>query len=117
MNLCRSHEYRAAHNGDKIQSKHRVRETMNNRPIGIVTVEVNGTRYRGAYKFQHEEFVVTAYGLVSASIDATVLSGENDRIVLNLAKLMLTDMVNDADTTDNEDLTLSMQGSTSTMCY
>jgi hypothetical protein len=94
-----------------------VNEKMSESTVGIVTVTVDGIRYRGAYKLEEQEFIVTAYGLAGARMDASLLSDGGDRVVLNLAKLMLTDMVNQAGESSADDLTLTMQGATSTICY
>ena len=81
-------------------------------PDGIVTVHLNDERYRGAYHFQGEELVVTAYGLQESSADLAVLEGERGKAALNLAKLILIDMVRDAKDTPILDTGLSLQGST-----
>ena len=86
-------------------------------PDGIVTVHVNDERYRGAYYFRGDELVVTAYGLQESSVDMAVLDGERGKAALNLAKLVLIDMVQDV--TDEHILHpgLSLQGSTTAICY
>ena len=81
-------------------------------PDGIVTVHLNDERYRGAYYFQGEELVVTAYGLQESSANMAVLEGERGKAALNLAKLVLIDMVRDAMDTPILDTGLSLQGST-----
>jgi hypothetical protein len=81
-------------------------------PDGIVTVHLNGERYRGAYYFQGDKLVVTAYGLQESSADLAVLEGERGKAALNLAKLVLIDMVRDAMDTPILDTGLSLQGST-----
>ena len=81
-------------------------------PDGIVIVHLNGERYRGAYYFQGEELVVTAYGLRESSANLAVLGGERGKAALNLAKLVLIDMVRDAMDTPILDTGLSLQGST-----
>ena len=65
-------------------------------PDGIVTVHLDDKRYRGAYYFRGEELVVTAYGYRETSVDLAVLNGERGKAALNLAKLVLIDMVRDA---------------------
>ena len=81
-------------------------------PDGIVTVHLDGERYRGAYNFEGDELVVTAYGLESSSASLAVLQGERGKAALNLAKLVLIDMVRDAQDFCCEDPGLSLQGST-----
>ncbi len=86
-------------------------------PDGIVTVHLNDERYRGAYYFRGDELVVTAYGLQESSADMAVLDGERGNAALNLAKLVLTDMVRDVMDVRNLDPGLSLQGSTTAICY
>jgi len=81
-------------------------------PDGIVTVHLNGERYRGAYYFRGEELVVTAYGLRESSANLAVLDGERGKAALNLAKLVLIDMVRAAMDTPIPDSGVSLQGST-----
>ena len=66
-------------------------------PDGIVTVHLDDKRYRGAYYFRGEQLVVTAYGYRETSVDLAVLNGERGKAALNLAKLVLIDMIRDAD--------------------
>lgn len=86
-------------------------------PDGIVTVHINDERYRGAYYFRGDELVVTAYGLQEASVDMAVLDGERDNAALNLAKLVLIDMVKAAMDVCIPNPGLSLQGSTTAICY
>ncbi len=81
-------------------------------PDGIVTVHLNDERYRGAYYFRGNELVVTAYGLQESSVDMTVLGDERGKSALNLAKLVLIDMVKDVVDLPSLDPGLSLQGST-----
>jgi hypothetical protein len=81
-------------------------------PDGIVTVHLNGKRYRGAYYYRGEKLVVTAYGLQESSADLAVLEGERGKAALNLAKLVLIDMVRDATDVRGLNPGLSLQGST-----
>jgi hypothetical protein len=68
---------------------------MNGMPDGIVSIHLDGDRYRGAYYFRGDELVVTAYGLKQSSASMAVLQGERGKAALNLAKLVLIDMVRD----------------------
>ncbi len=89
---------------------------MSNAPDKIVTVHINGVRYRGAYKIRGSRMVVTAYGLEECSNDVSVLSGESGKAELNLAKLMLVQMVKSTMDVQDPDPGLSMQGSTTVLC-
>ncbi len=90
---------------------------MANVPDGIVTVHLDENRYRGAYYFRDDEIVVTAYGLRQKSVNAGVLSGERGDAALNLAKLVLIDMVREVVDVKGLDPGLSLQGSTTTALY
>ena len=89
---------------------------MSNLPDGLVTVHLNGERYRGAYYFRDEQLVVTAYGLRESSADLAVLEGERGKAALNLAKLVLIDMVREVMDLDGLNPGLSLQGSTTRLC-
>lgn len=81
-------------------------------PDGIVTVHLDDKRYRGAYYFRGDELVVTAYGMREGSIDMSVLGGERGKAAVNLAKLVLIDMVKETFDISCMDAGLSLQGST-----
>ena len=85
---------------------------MVNMPDGIVTVHLDGKRYRGAYYFRGEELVVTAYGFKEGSADATILQGERGKAALNLAKLVLIDMVRSVEGAPDVLPPLALQGTT-----
>jgi len=89
---------------------------MSNLPDGLVTVHLNGERYRGAYYFRGEQLVVTAFGLRKSSADLAVLEGERGKAALNLAKLVLIDMVREVVDLDGLSPGLSLQGSTTRLC-
>jgi hypothetical protein len=81
-------------------------------PDGLVTVHLNGERYRGAYYFRGDKLVVTAYGLRESTADLAVLEGERGKAALNLAKLVLIDMVREVVDLKGLAPGLSLQGST-----
>ena len=86
-------------------------------PDGIVTVHFNDERYRGAYYFRGNKLVVTAYGFRESSVDMAVLGGERGDAALNLAKLVLIDMIKESMNVPNMDPALSLQGSTTAIYY
>ena len=86
-------------------------------PDGIVTVHLDGERYRGAYYFRGDDLVVTAYGLREGSASLAVLGDERGKAALNLAKLVLIDMVREAKDVQCINPGLSLQGSTTTIFY
>lgn len=81
-------------------------------PDGIVTVHLDGERYRGAYYFQGDELVVTAYGLRESSVNMAALQGERGKAALNLAKWLLIEIARDAGEAPPLHAGLSLQGST-----
>ena len=81
-------------------------------PDGIATVHLDDERFRGAYYFRGNRLVVTAFGLQESSADMTVLGGARGKAALNLAKLVLIDMVRDTMDIQSLDPGLSLQGST-----
>ena len=90
---------------------------MINLPDGIVTVHLDGERYRGAYYFRGDKLVVSAYGLEEGSADLTVLGEERGKAALNLAKLVLIDMVRNTPDLHSHPPCLARQGSTTIICY
>ncbi len=86
-------------------------------PDGIVTVHLDDERYRGAYFFRGNELVVTAYGLREGTADLAVLGGERGKAALNLAKLVLIDMVRESTDLSGILHGLSLQGSTTALFY
>lgn len=89
---------------------------MANMPDGIVTVHLDGERYRGAYYFRGDELFVAAYGFQESSASMEVLQGERGKAALNLAKLVLIDMIRDANELPNAHPGLSLQGTTTQIC-
>jgi len=85
-------------------------------PDGIVSIHLDGERYRGAYYINGDELLVTAYGLAESSADMAVLQGERGKAANNLAKLVLIDMVRSAKDPIGLQAALSMQGSTTHLC-
>jgi hypothetical protein len=81
-------------------------------PDGLVTVHLDGERYRGAYFFDGDQLLVTAFDLEDSYADMACLQGERGKAALNLAKLVLIDMVRDAKGFPCEQPGLSLQGST-----
>ena len=80
-----------------------------------VTVHINGVRYRGAYKIRGTKMTVSAYGLEERSNDVSVLCGETGKAAMNLAKLMLIQMVRTTVDFHGMDPGLSLQGSTTSI--
>ena len=79
---------------------------------GIVTIHLDGERYRGSYVFEGNELVVTAYGLKQSSVDMACLQGERGKAALNLAKLVLVDMVRESQAIPSGNPSFSLCGTT-----
>lgn len=90
---------------------------MKNMSDGIVTVHINGKRYRGAYQFAGGKLIVTAHGLNQSSADMAALGDDRGKAALNLAKLVLIDMVKNAIEVRKIDPGLCLQGSTTQLSY
>ena len=86
-------------------------------PDGIVTVHLDDKRYRGAFYYRDGKMVVTAHGLRQSSVDLDVLNGDRGKAALNLAKLVLTDMIKAAMSRTELEPQLCLQGSTTAICY
>lgn len=86
-------------------------------PDGIVTVHLDDKRYRGAYYFRGDKLVVTAYGMPEASADLEVLGGERGKAAVNLAKLVLIDMVRDQMEIPDWHPELALQGTTTQIFF
>jgi hypothetical protein len=90
---------------------------MINLPDGIVSVHLGNERYRGAYYFRGEKLVVTAYGMKESSADLEVLGGERGKAVVNLAKLVLIDMVRASQAIPDWHPELALCGTTTQIYY
>jgi hypothetical protein len=86
-------------------------------PDGIVTVHLDDKRYRGAYYFRDDKLVVTAYGMPESSADLEVLGDERGKAALNLAKLILIDMVRDQLEIPDWTPELALQGTTTQIFF
>lgn len=86
-------------------------------PDGIITVHLDDQRYRGAYYFKGDELVVTAYGLKQSSANMEVLGGERGQAAVNLAKLVLIDMVRASQDVPDWHPELALQGTTTQIFF
>lgn len=86
-------------------------------PDGIVTVHLDDKRYRGAYYFRGDKLIVTAFGLKESSADLEVLGGERGKAALNLAKLVLIDMIRDQMDIPDWTPELALQGTTTQIFF
>ena len=86
-------------------------------PDGIVSVHLGDERYRGAYYFRGDKLVVTAYGMPESSADLEVLGDERGKAAVNLAKLVLIDMVRASQAIPDWHPELALCGTTTQICY
>ncbi len=90
---------------------------MINLPDGIVSVHLGNERFRGAYYFRGDKLVVTAYGMRESSADLEVLGEERGTAALNLAKLVLIDMVRASQALPDWNPQLALCGTTTQIYY
>lgn len=90
---------------------------MINLPDGIVSVHLGNERYRGAYYFRGDKLVVTAYGMRESCADLDVLGEERGKAAVNLAKLVLIDMVRASQEIPEWCPELALCGTTTQLCY
>lgn len=86
-------------------------------PDGIVTVHLDDQRFRGAYYFRGDKLVVTAFGMKEVEADLAVLGEERGKAALNLAKLVLIDMVRDQMDIPDWHPELALQGTTTQIFF
>ncbi len=86
-------------------------------PDGIVSVHLGNERFRGAYYFRGDKLVVTAYGMRESSADLEVLGEERGTAALNLAKLVLIDMVRASQALPDWNPQLALCGTTTQIYY
>lgn len=87
-------------------------------PDGKVTVHLDDKRYRGAYYFRGDKLVVTAFGMRESTADLAVLGDERDgKAAVNLAKLILIDMVRDQMDVPDWTPELALQGTTTQIFF
>ena len=76
----------------------------------LITVELEGTRYRGAYSLEKEHLVIEAAGLGRKRIDASIIDYQLGEPATLLAKLAFTELVKE--NLGTQTLELVAQGST-----
>jgi len=83
----------------------------------LITVELDGTRYRGAYALEREYLVVEAYGLGRKEIDASLVDYMLGEPARKLAKLILTELIKEHVGRGHEFIDLVTQGSTTQVTF
>lgn len=78
----------------------------------LLTVELDGTRYRGAYRVEGEELIIEAHGLGKKIIDATIVEGQLGEPTKRLAQLAFAEFIKENAELDGDRLSLAVQGAT-----
>jgi hypothetical protein len=82
---------------------------MNSR---LLTVELDGTRYRGAYRIEGQSLIVEAHGLGQKVVDASIVDFELGEPTERLAKLTFAQFIKEKVDREKDRLSLVVQGST-----
>ena len=82
----------------------------------LLTVELEGKRYRGTYRIVDSQLVVEAHGLGSTSIDATIVDCELGEPTQRLAALTFAQFIKENIDEHADQLALAVQGSTTQVC-
>ena len=83
----------------------------------LITVKVEGTRYRGAYALEQGQLVVEAHGLGYKTIDASVVDYALGEPAAKLAKLAFAELVREKLQTRAPCLELVAQGATTQVTF
>ena len=78
----------------------------------VLTIELDGTRYRGAYSIEQEHLVIEAHGLGRTEVDASLVDYSLGEPARKLATLMFTQFIKENVTRDHAVMNLVTQGST-----
>lgn len=83
----------------------------------LITVELQGTRYRGAYALEEGNLVVEAHGLPRKMIDASIVDHSLGEPTTKLAKLVLRELLKENMALGEDTVRLAAQGSTTQVCF
>jgi hypothetical protein len=78
----------------------------------LLTIELDGTRYRGAYSLEQEHLVIEAHGLGRTEVDASLVDYSLGDPAKKLATLIFTQFVKEQVGRGLETASLAIQGST-----
>lgn len=83
----------------------------------LLTVELDGTRYRGAYSLEQENLIVEAHGLGRREVDATLIDCALGEPAKKLATLILTQLIKETVERGEHVVDLAAQGSTTQVTF
>ena len=78
----------------------------------LLTLKIDGVRYRGVYWIEGQELIVEAHGLGTRSVDASVVDFVLGEPARKLAILLLAQLIKAALNRNDDTLELAAQGST-----
>ena len=78
----------------------------------LLTLKIDGVRYRGVYSIEGRELIVEAHGLGTKSVDASVVDFVLGEPARKLAILLLAQLIKAALNRNDDTLELAAQGST-----
>ena len=82
----------------------------------LLTVELDGTRYRGTYRIEDRQLVVEAHGLGRRTVDASIVDCELGEPTQRLAALTFAQFIKENIEEHQDLLSLAVQGSTTQIC-
>jgi hypothetical protein len=83
----------------------------------LLTIELDGTRYRGAYSLVREHLVIEASGLGRTAVDASLVDYSLGEPARKLATLIFTQFIKENVTRGHEIMNLVTQGSTTQVTF
>ena len=78
----------------------------------LLTVELDGTRYRGSYSLDQRYLVIEAHGLGRKNIDASIIDYALGEPARKLATIVFTQLVKESVHRDDDLMHLATQGTT-----
>ena len=82
----------------------------------VLTVELDGTRYRGACRIEGQNLIVEAHGLGRKVVDASIVDCDWGEPARRLANLTLAQFIKESEGTAGDLLQLAVQGTTTQIC-
>jgi hypothetical protein len=78
----------------------------------LLTIRINGVRYRGAYSLERERLIVEAHGLGRTEVDASLVDGALGEPARKLATIIFTQLIRENSGRNDDVMNLVAQGST-----
>lgn len=83
----------------------------------LLTIELDGTRYRGAYSIEQKHLVIEAHGLGRTEVDASLVDFSLGEPAKKLATLIFTQFIKENVTRGHAIMNLVTQGSTTQIAF